>query len=229
MLQNCFGIIYIAINIQNNKVYIGQTITLLKHRIERHFTAALIYNSNTRFAAAIRKYKPHNFKWIILGECLSRDELNEAEESCIEFYNSTNKSYGYNMNNKATFCKGYKHHPDSKLKMSQKAKLHTGKLNNFYGKRHTKETRNRISLSLTGKHQSIESNKKRSIKLKGKIPWNKDCSKDEIDLQKVKYCINNGVTAIKKITKTLNYSYAALQRTIKDNGYKNFTHFKSSI
>ena len=48
-------------NIQNNKVYIGQTIRPIQDRFHRHINDALNNILDTHFARAIRKYGKDNF------------------------------------------------------------------------------------------------------------------------------------------------------------------------
>ena len=48
--------IYKITNIQNNKVYIGQTIRPIQDRFHRHINDALNNILDTHFARAIRKY-----------------------------------------------------------------------------------------------------------------------------------------------------------------------------
>ena len=60
MLKNKIGNylmwIYKITNIQNNKVYIGQTIRPIEQRFHRHLNDALNNILDTHFARAIRKY-----------------------------------------------------------------------------------------------------------------------------------------------------------------------------
>ena len=93
-----FGVIYKVTNIQNNKCYIGKTINF----ISRKNAQILELNQNKKyynsyFQNSWNKYKEYNFKWEILGECFSKEELNIAEKECILFFNSTNPTYGYNV------------------------------------------------------------------------------------------------------------------------------------
>lgn len=118
-MKKCHGIIYMAQNIQNNKVYIGQTINGLNWRKGKHEYDSKYPGDIGRFHSAIRKYGKHNFKWKILGECNSQKQLDKAERCCIEFFQSTNKIYGYNMANGSVSSVGYRHSKDSKDKMSQ--------------------------------------------------------------------------------------------------------------
>lgn len=53
--------IYKITNIQNNKVYIGQTINPIQKRFHRHIRDAMNNILDTHFARAIRKYGPENF------------------------------------------------------------------------------------------------------------------------------------------------------------------------
>jgi hypothetical protein len=53
--------IYKITNIQNNKVYIGQSIRPIKARFQRHLNDALNNVLDTHFARAIRKYGKDSF------------------------------------------------------------------------------------------------------------------------------------------------------------------------
>ena len=52
--------IYKITNIQNNKVYIGQTIRPVQDRFNRHISDALHDIIDTHFARAIKKYGKRN-------------------------------------------------------------------------------------------------------------------------------------------------------------------------
>lgn len=95
--KECFGIIYKAINIQNKKVYIGQTKYNLNKRISGHLNYSKNSDRPTLFSRAINKYGIKNFKWSIIGYCYSKEELNECEIECIKFFESINSIYGYNI------------------------------------------------------------------------------------------------------------------------------------
>ena len=53
--------IYKITNIQNNKVYIGQTIRPVEQRFRRHINDAMSNILDTHFARAIRKYGEQSF------------------------------------------------------------------------------------------------------------------------------------------------------------------------
>ena len=85
--------IYKITNIQNNKVYIGQTIRPIKQRLNRHFNDALNNILNTHFARAIRKYGKENFIIEEIDTATTQDELNKKEQYWIQYYNSVIDGY----------------------------------------------------------------------------------------------------------------------------------------
>jgi len=84
------GIVYKATNLINGKVYIGQTTQDFEAYKKSHINHALKGDSNRKFYQAIRKYGVSNFKWDIIAECSSKNELNKAEEGAIFI----NKAFG---------------------------------------------------------------------------------------------------------------------------------------
>lgn len=96
--------IYKITNIQNNKVYIGQTIRPIDQRFKRHLNDALNNILDTHFARAIRKYGRDNFIIEEIDSALTQDELNEKEKYWIQYYNSVKE--GYNETNAISKCGG---------------------------------------------------------------------------------------------------------------------------
>ena len=68
--------IYKITNIQNQKVYIGQTIRPIEQRFKRHINDALNNILDTHLARAIRKYGKDSFTIHIIDSATSQDELN---------------------------------------------------------------------------------------------------------------------------------------------------------
>ena len=89
--------IYKITNIQNNKVYIGQTIRPVEQRFHRHLNDALNNVIDTHFARAIRKYGKENFVIEIIDSASNQQELTQKEQYWIKYYNST--EIGYNETN----------------------------------------------------------------------------------------------------------------------------------
>ena len=94
--------IYKITNIQNNKVYIGQTIRPVKDRFNRHINDALNNIIDTHFARAIRKYGKENFQIEIIDTAQNQNELNEKERYWIQYYNSVEE--GYNETDALSKC-----------------------------------------------------------------------------------------------------------------------------
>ena len=85
--------IYKITNIQNNKVYIGQTIRPIEQRFKRHINDALNNILDTHFARAIRKYGKENFTIEQIDTAQTQEELNQKEQYWIQYYNSVNEGY----------------------------------------------------------------------------------------------------------------------------------------
>lgn len=85
--------IYKITNIQNNKVYIGQTIRPIEQRFHRHINDALNNILNTHFARAIRKYGKDSFVIEEIDTAKTQEELNKKEQYWIQYYNSVIDGY----------------------------------------------------------------------------------------------------------------------------------------
>lgn len=88
-------LIYKATNLLNDKIYIGQTSRKLKERISGHKHSAFTENSSLKFHKAIRKYGLDSFKWEIIDNAETQDEIHKKEIYWISYYDSFNN--GYNM------------------------------------------------------------------------------------------------------------------------------------
>lgn len=96
--------IYKITNIQNNKVYIGQTIRPIQERFKRHINDAINNILDTHFARAIRKYGKENFIIEKIDEANNQEELNKKEQYWIRKYNSIKN--GYNETDAISKCGG---------------------------------------------------------------------------------------------------------------------------
>ena len=108
--------IYKITNIQNNKVYIGQTIRPVEQRFHRHINDALNNILDTHFARAIRKYGKENFIIETIDTANSQEELNQKEQYWIRFYDTVNK--GYNETDAISKCGGNTYQSKTKEEMS---------------------------------------------------------------------------------------------------------------
>lgn len=89
--KNLSGV-YIIKNKINNKVYIGQSVSIYE-RIKNHVTSP---NLKSAIDLAIKKYGVENFTWEIISTC-KITELNQLERMYIKNFNSNNTDYGYNL------------------------------------------------------------------------------------------------------------------------------------
>ncbi len=87
-------LIYKITNVITNKVYIGQTTKTLSERIQNHHNS-MVSNVNTHLYNAMRKYGWDNFKFEIIAEAQTQQELDELETYYIQLYDSIQN--GYNM------------------------------------------------------------------------------------------------------------------------------------
>lgn len=119
--------IYKITNIQNNKVYIGQTIRPIEDRFHRHINDAMNNILDTHFARAIRKYGKENFTIVIIDKATSQDELNQKEQYWIKHYNSIEN--GYNETDAISKCGGNTYQSKTEEEMSViKEKIRVSKL-----------------------------------------------------------------------------------------------------
>lgn len=164
-----------------NKKYVG--ITCKKPKERAGGDNGHNYKSCYRFYKAIQDFEGlHNFTLEILEENLLLEEACEKEKYYISFYDTTNEKFGYNISlgGEAPFA-GRHHSEETKQKIREKLKTHTGENNPFYGKHHSpeniqkfRENRKGEKNPHYGKHCSIETKQKISNSLKGKLSGEKN-------------------------------------------------------
>ena len=160
-------IIYKILNKVNGKMYIGQTKHTLNYRKSQHLHESK-KNNNQHIYKAIRKYGKDNFVWNVICECKNREELNEKENFFIWFLDTFENGY-----NKTTGgdCE-YKHNEETIKILKYKRKLQpppvskgtirkqkdikikkdqSGEKNSFFGKKHTEESKRKMSESHKGR------------------------------------------------------------------------------
>jgi len=140
--------IYIIKNIVDGKVYIGQT-SNIKVRISSH-KSELKRNKhrNEYLQNAVNKFSIDNFVFEVIEDC-DETNIDNRERYWMDFYDSCNRSKGYNL---VYGGNSNKHH-------SEETKLKIG--NSLIGKRigweMDEETKNKISISKTGNPNSYPS------------------------------------------------------------------------
>ena len=99
------GLIYIIKNNCNDKVYIGQTTTSIKHRWDGHlYSAKHNFDQGMILYKAMRKYGIENFYIELLEDnIIGTDSLNRREKYWINQYNSLTPN-GYNVREGGEDC-----------------------------------------------------------------------------------------------------------------------------
>lgn len=104
------GYIYIITNDINNKVYIGQTIQTVEHRWSGHlYCSKCAKYCNTKIDEAIGRIGEEHFRYKVLCECYTQEELDNAERHYIEQYNSIINGYNVSKGGKGYHSKLYKY------------------------------------------------------------------------------------------------------------------------
>ena len=139
----------------NGKKYYGIT----KQRPKRRWANGKGYQNNKHFTRAINKYGWDNIQHIVLHEGLDEDEAKELEQYMIQWYDTANRAYGYNI---SLGGEGGNASEETRKKMSE----NNAKPN--LGKHLTEETKKKISEARKGIIFSEETKKKISEAKKGK-------------------------------------------------------------
>jgi len=137
--------IYKTTNLINGIIYVGQNKNNNKYYL----------GSGDKIRAAIKKYGKENFKKEILEECKNLETLNEREIYWIDKLKATDKSIGYNIDPGGSDPQRF------------------GDLNGMFGRKHSRETKEKMRQKAIGRKASRESRKKMSDSRKGKSAWNK--------------------------------------------------------
>lgn len=178
------GKLYIVWNDINDKLYVGVTTRKVHRRFHEHIYAALTNKDKYQFHAAIRKYGAENFHVECLLDDIPFERLPLFEVACIAYYNSYRNGYNATPGGDG---KGIEVSEETRQKMS---KIHKGKipwnkgvpmppklkeklLATHIGKKHSEETRKKMSLArqgrkpMLGKKHSEEAKAKMSVSRSG--------------------------------------------------------------
>lgn len=166
--------IYKIRNIKNNKIYIGST-NNWERRLSEHLTALKHNNHiNYHLQNAYNKYGKDNFVFEIQEKLDSLEQLQEREQYWIDYFNSANDEYGYNIQEIAKGRRIGCLSQETKDKISRSRKgtpawnkglkcpQWSGELHGMYGKHHSKQTKEKLSKSHKGLKASDITKKKMS-------------------------------------------------------------------
>ena len=126
----------------SNRIYIGQTIDSERRIREYKLNSC---KSQPRLYSSLKKYGFNNHIFEIIEEC-DVSILNERERYWQEYYDVLSQDKGLNCILTKSVDKKMVHSKDTRIKISEKLKgKMSGKDNPFYGRRHTQETKDKIS------------------------------------------------------------------------------------
>lgn len=160
-------IIYKITNKVNNKIYIGQTVKSLRTRFNGHCST----KSNTYIASAIKKYGKDSFSIEQIDSASSAEELNAKEEYWIRFYNSLDRTIGYNIKKGG---ESHRHSESTKILMKKiksnisdetRLKMSIASRNRVV----KEETIEKMRKTMTGRVRSPEHCRNLSIAQRGKV------------------------------------------------------------
>ena len=151
----------------NGKRYYGIT----KQEPEQRWRKGHGYDTQY-FARAINKYGWDNIEHIVLQEDLNEEEAGELEQYMIQWYNTSNPDYGYNISLGGE-CGNFSKETRKKMGEAKRGKNHP-----MYGKHLSEETKQKLSKAhkglqagenhpMYGKHLSKEHKQKIGEAIKG--------------------------------------------------------------
>ena len=201
-------IIYLVTNLINQMKYVGQTTRTLKQRKSSHLSSSK-KGSTYYLHRAIRKYGAENFKWEVIYNAASEEELNEKETYFIKEYN-TNSQDGYNLTEGGRGIRGWKHSELTKEKIKQCAIKNNSAqyLKKFL---QSEEGRKKISLMQLGKTYEMKFGKEKA----------KQMIKDKQRLYNDKYGLQKSSEIREKISKNSKSGLQVVRTKMSESHKKN--------
>lgn len=143
------GLIYVARNTVNGKLYVGQTISGISRRVDGHKRSAKL-GSKSAFHNALRVHGISNFEFLVICFCFGRAEINQAERFFINRLNSR-APFGYNLTSGGdSFEMDISARTKISLsKLGKKRPNMTGVLNPRFGKPLPENVRLKLSIATT--------------------------------------------------------------------------------
>ncbi len=136
--------VYLITNIENKKQYVGITKFSIEERFFQHTKRGFLLTE------AIQKYGEQNFFIELVEEVESTERAYELEIFYIQKYN-TKVPNGYNLTDGGDGIFGWEASEEYRQECSKRVKLlHKEKKVGMYGKKHSEETKKKMSASSKG-------------------------------------------------------------------------------
>jgi hypothetical protein len=130
--------IYKITNCLNSKIYIGKDTT----SNPKYYGSGVILNN------AIKKYGIENFVKEVIDTAETKEDLSKKEKNWIEYYNSTDKSIGYNISKGGDGGDTISNNPNRDIiaeKLSESSPVKGKTYEEAYGKEKAEEYKNKLS------------------------------------------------------------------------------------
>lgn len=155
--------IYLITNLENKKQYVGITKFSITERFYQHVKRGFLLTE------AIKKYGEDNFFIELIEEVDTASRAYELEQYYIKKYN-TKAPYGYNLTDGGDGIFGWDVSEEYRQECSERVKLlHKGKKVGMYGKKHSIETKRKMSEATKGKPKPWLIGKEKTDETKQKI------------------------------------------------------------
>jgi len=139
--------IYGIVNLDNGKIYIGQTRQGYRKRFQQHKEPS---DGSPLLNKAMRKHGADAFECELIDLAETQEEANEKEKLWIAALKTYKRENGYNLSMGGTIGQ---FNEETLRKMSE---AHKGARNSFYGKTHTEEARAKMREAKAGKQRLRE-------------------------------------------------------------------------
>ena len=154
--------IYGIIDTRNNKIYVGSAINFEKRKYQHFKKLKANQHRNNLLQRLYNKYGQQIFKFFVLEYISNKNDLLKREQIWINYFQSYNINFGYNLNPVAGSRLGRKTSEETKAKQRI---VHKGKII-------SEETKIKMSKARLGKKASDETKKKMSEARKRNLALN---------------------------------------------------------